>query len=155
MVEVEVGDDDVGDGVGVDAERAEPHGCAAERGVDGEDVGLFGAPLVAHARLDEYPSVADVEQQRPPRHADPVARVGRVAPLPDGLGHDAEHGAAVESEAREHQRLELVDGHGWLERVVSRRPAWLRCPEGAKQGECVGDGGRAAGRMEPARAVSP
>src|SRR5205823_6268051 len=60
------------------------------------DVPEVGVLLVADPRVDQHQAVVVLDQQAAQRERNAVARVGRDAPLPQGLRYDAEHGAAVE-----------------------------------------------------------
>src|SRR5207253_11468388 len=53
--------------------------------------------LVAEPGVHEHEAVVVLDQQAAQRQGDAVALVGGDAPLPQRLGHDAEHGAAVEA----------------------------------------------------------
>src|SRR5207302_6627892 len=61
------------------------------------DVLELGVFLVAQAGVDEHEAVVVLDQETTQREGDAVAVVRGNAPLPQRLGYDAEHGAAVEA----------------------------------------------------------
>ena len=64
--------------------------------IDAVDVLELLALLVADPRIHEDQAVVVLDQQAPQRQTNPVPRVGDDTAFPQGLGHHAEHGAAVE-----------------------------------------------------------
>src|SRR5207247_4397335 len=64
---------------------------------DAVNVLELGRFLVADSGVDQDRTVAVLDQQAAQRERDPVALVRGDAPLPQRLGHDAEHGAAVQT----------------------------------------------------------
>ena len=75
--------------------------------IEAVDVGALRVHLVAAAGVDDHQRARAPHEQRPHRHRDAVALVGRGALLPQRLRHDAEHRAAVEPEVAVEQRREL------------------------------------------------
>ena len=96
VVEMEVGQEDVGDVVAVEAE-----GIKLKVQVLG-DGGIMAeellALLVAHAAVDEHQAVALLDQQGAQGPIASVPLVGGVVLRPEGLRDHAEHGAAVQLE---------------------------------------------------------
>ena len=95
--------------------------------VEAVDLLQLRVHLVAGAGVDDHqrPRRAP-HQQRPHRHVDRVALVGRRALLPQRLRHDAEHRAAVEPEVAVEQRRESRSPELSLEHAraaASARPA--------------------------------
>src|SRR5690242_863626 len=64
--------------------------------LDAIDVVELRVFLVARAGIDQHRPDVVLDQQTPHAKLNPVARVGGNAALPERLGHDAEHRAAVE-----------------------------------------------------------
>src|SRR5207245_252426 len=62
----------------------------------GVDLAHLGGLLVADAGLDDHGVFAGADDDGVEAEQDAVLVVGRDALLPQGLGHDAEHGSAVE-----------------------------------------------------------
>ncbi len=97
MVEMQVGEEDVGDIIAVvpqGGERFVKRIVAVEMVMTEE----FRILLVADAIVDEDEPVAVFHQHAAHRPGAHVIVVGRVEFVPDAFGHYAEHGAAVELE---------------------------------------------------------
>jgi hypothetical protein len=95
-----VGQHDVGDRFAGDAFLGQLGHQLVGPAFEGEDAGLLLVPAVAHARVHEDAApLRTVGQQAAQVQVDAVHLVGRVLLLPEDLGDDAEHGAAVELEA--------------------------------------------------------
>ena len=107
VVEVEVGQEDVGDVVAVEAEGIELG--IQVLGAGGIMAEELLALLVAHAAIDEHQAVALLDQQGAQSPIAAVPLVGGVVFRPEGLRDHAEHGAAVELEQTVGDR---VDRHG-------------------------------------------
>ena len=60
------------------------------------DVGELGVFLVAEPRVDEHEADVVLHEEAAHAELDAVARVGRDSPLPEWLGHHAEHRPAIE-----------------------------------------------------------
>ena len=84
----------------VHGERAKQRICAMrlEKGAP------FGVLLIAETAINEDVPVAGLDEQAAHCPGAKVVFIGRVEPLPEALGHDAEHGSAVE--------FEIAGGHG-------------------------------------------
>ena len=118
MVEVEVGEEDVGDVVAVEPERVEL--CIQvlrSRGVMAEE---FFALLVAHAAVDEHQAVALFDQEGAKGPIAAVALIGGVVLRPERLRDHAEHGAAVQLEQAVGDRVDRHAGKVRGARVVGR-----------------------------------
>ena len=102
------------------------------RAVDGVDVDALRVHLAADAGVDEEGLLAlnrVSDEERTEAEPDAVPLVGRRALLPQRLGHDAEHGAAVEAEAAvpERRQDEITELHDrWLRAQGSRLRQNLR-----------------------------
>src|SRR5690606_9028797 len=83
----------------------------------------------ADAGVDEHPpGTGMLDEQAAHAKRDPVARVGGNAALPQRLGHDAEHGAAVEQPASGLQRVDrpiAAEPAGFVKRSRSGHPCNL------------------------------
>src|SRR5438046_1596276 len=75
------------------------------------DVPELGVLLVADPRVDQHQAVVVLDQEAAEREGNAVALVGRDAPLPQRLGHDAEHGAAIEGLAARFQCVTSQTAH--------------------------------------------
>ena len=128
VVEVQVGQDHVGDAVRVVARRAQRL-VGEQRVFQAVDRVLLVRPLVADAGVDQIRAIAALQEQEPHAEIDAILLVGRVRAGPERMGHDAEHRAPVEGEiaARNGVELELADrAHGGILHDV---------PEGKKEPE--------------------
>ena len=92
VVEMEMGDDEVGDPVRIEA------GFARRKVLDGEDVSEFLRPVSARPGVDEDRPFAHLDEDRSRGQGDPVVLVGGHDPRPDRLGHCPEHRPAVQAE---------------------------------------------------------
>ena len=115
MVPVQVGGQDHIDLLGTDAEP--PESGQESLGLPLLDLaGALLAELVADARLahEHAPAVADDQDVAGGR--DQVLLVGRLLPLPEDLGDDAEGGAAVVVPATGGEEVELEVSHSHARR---------------------------------------
>src|SRR5688572_33502750 len=78
--------------------------------LDGEDVRFPGPELVPGPGIDEDTPPVALEPETPGDEPDAVPLVRRLEPLPERARHRAEHGAAVETEAREDRSTHGVAG---------------------------------------------
>ena len=90
--------------------------------IDGVDVVLLLAHLVADARVDEHRLAARADDERTHPEPDPVPRIGGRATLPERLRHHAKHRAAIEREESvgQRQELELTENHADCFNSMSR-----------------------------------
>ena len=120
VVEVQVGEENVGDVGPVVARRRQ----ASVQGVFPVEV-VVGKELVvlflADSRVDEGESVSVFHQQQPHGPGAQVVLVCGVGALPEGLGHNAKHGAAVE--------LEKSGGKGGQFHRLARKNSVRRSPQ--------------------------
>src|SRR5205814_4020119 len=87
------------------------------------DVPELGVFLVAQAGVDEHEAVVVLDQETTQREGNAVAVVRGNAPLPQRLGYDAEHGAAVEGLAAGLERVtgQAADAEGGVRHQKSER----------------------------------
>ena len=109
VVEMEMGQDHIGHRLGAEANRGQGRLQRVFRLPEGKHVALFIAPLAAHARIHQYQPALPFDEQMAQGQFDAVGLIGGIGPLPQRLGHGAEHGAAVQAKA---PRLQQVDGPG-------------------------------------------
>ena len=113
MIEVEMGEDDIGDVGRRHAVRAERRRDILTARVDRVDVAQLLAVLRAVPRIHEDRPAPAADQQRPRRHGDPVSLIGGIRLPPEGPRDHAEHRAAVQREAPGLDRVQpvLTDDH--------------------------------------------
>ena len=111
VIEVQMGHHDVVDRLGLDAGGAQVL-LDALVVIDAVDLALARGELVAVAGLDQRALAVPLDEQAVGRVLDAVELVAGDEPVPQRLGNDAVHGAAVEAEVaavdqRERQIAEL------------------------------------------------
>ena len=74
----------------------QPRASVRARVLDAVDVPELLVLLVAESRVDQDQAIVVLDQEAAQRERNAVARVGRDPPLPQRLGNDAEHRAAVQ-----------------------------------------------------------
>src|SRR5437867_1338388 len=114
MIEVEVGGRDSGDVLGLDTQRRE---ILEQRlgALHGEDVAKLRIVLRADAGIHQHVLAVPFDKETVHREADSISLVGGSDLVPEHLGDDAEHGAAVQAESAARNEVDLVrsDLYAW------------------------------------------